>query len=267
MPRPILSFAHPSRIIPFLLPALLLGTGLGAQTARITVTDARTQAPVAGAMVRVESAEGRLVRAGFTNDRGVARLRTGSGRFGVTAGRTGYVPGEAQVDVGEGEAVLAMELRPSPLTLDTLQVVAEAEGVELGRQTFERRRASGRGVFLDSAYVAQKRATWPGDLLYSVPDIDVYASPRDRYGYRRPHSTRGWRCMATLVDGLPYYGAWPSFVPLEQALRRSDIVALEVYRDFDEVPRELRRYAWGNRRCGLLLYWTRYGWRTRSYGF
>jgi Carboxypeptidase regulatory-like domain len=251
-----------------ILPTTLLPRSLAAQTVRITVTDQATGGPVAGAMVRVETAEGMLVRAGFTNANGVVRLRTREGRFRVGATRSGYVAGQAEVQVGRsGEATLAMRLRTSPLTLDTLRVVTEATGPELGRQTFERRRSSGRGVFLDSAYVAQKRATWPGDLLYSVPDIDVFASPRDPFGYRRPHSTRGWRCLRTLVDGLPYYGGWPRWVPLEQALRRSDIVSIEVYRDFDEVPRELQYYAWGDRRCGLVLYWTRLGFRTRARGF
>jgi hypothetical protein len=252
-----------------ILPTTLLPRALAAQNVLVTVTDQATGAPVAGAMVRVETETGMLVRAGFTNARGVVRLRTREGRFSVGAARSGYVAGREEVQVGRsGEVALALRLRASPLTLDTLRVVTRATGPELGRQTFARRAASGRGVFLDSAYVAQKRATWPGDLLYSVPDIDVYASARDRYGYRRPHSTRGWRCLATLVDGLPYYGGWPRWVPLEQALRRPDIVSIEVYRDHDEVPRELQRYAWaGPRRCGLVLYWTRLGFRTRARGF
>lgn len=255
---------------PLLAALLLLGLlapgGLNAQELRVTVTDRGNGAPVAGAMVRVENEAGILVRAGFTNARGVVRLRTDTGRFLVSAARTGYQPGNAQVEVGDGEAALDVRLAPSPFALDTVKVIGQATGPELGRQTFERRRASGLGVFLDSAYVAQKRATHPGDLLYSIPDIAVYASPRDRNGYRRPHSTRGWRCLVTLVDGLPYYGGWPRFVPLEMALRRAEIVAVEVYRDIHEVPPELQEYAWGDRRCGLVLYWTRYGWRTRSLG-
>jgi hypothetical protein len=245
---------------------LVFSVSVSAQVVRITVSDQGSGGPVAGAMVRVENAEGVLVRAGFTNGRGVVRLRTGAGRFAVSAARSGYLPGRARVEVAEGEMVLEMLLVASPLALDTLRVVADADGPEMGRQTFERRRASGIGVFLDSAYVAQKRATWPGDLLYSVPDVDVFTSARDPYGYRRPATRRGWRCLVTLVDGLPYYGAWPANGPLEQSLRRGDVVAVEVYREFSEVPRELHRYAWGERRCGLVLYWTRLGWRTRALG-
>jgi hypothetical protein len=51
-------------------------------------------------------------------------------------------------------AALRMRLEPRPFGLDTV-VVVRAVGPELGRETFDRRRASGRGVFLDSGYVAR----------------------------------------------------------------------------------------------------------------
>ena len=91
----------------------------------------------------------------------------------------------------------------------------------------------------------------------------VYLQARGHYFH--PRSQRSWGCMAQLVDGLPYYGAWPTFERnLFRVLRIDRVVAVEVYREFAEVPPELQSYAWGERRCGLILYWTDIGFRLES---
>ena len=248
------------------VPAVLLAAGLRAQAVRVTVTDGGTGAPVAGALVRVENEAGALVRAGFSDARGTVRLplRDG-GRHVVSAERAGYARAQADVRVQEGgETAAALAMRASPLALDTLQVVAPGRR-EVGSQTFERRRATGSGVYLDSAYVAARGGTWPGDLLESVPGIEV-RTMHGPSGIRRPTTRMGGQCLNALVNGLPYYGGWPRFVPLEQTLRHGDIVAIEVYRTFDEVPRDLRRYARAGGSCGLIIYWTEDGWESLSRG-
>jgi hypothetical protein len=249
------------------LPAVLLAAGLPAQAVRATVTDAATGAPVAGAMVRVEDESGVLVRAGFSDERGTLRLplREG-GRHVVRAERTGYAPAEAALVVADdGETAATLRMRANPLGLDTVRVVAPATRREVGRQTFERRRAGGRGIYLDSAYVAARPGNWPADLLQSVPGIEV-RTVHGSTGIRRPSTRQGGRCLNALVNGLPYYGGWPRWVSLEETLRRSDVVAVEVYVVFEDVPRELQRYARANGVCGLIVYWTEDGWQSRSRG-
>ncbi len=119
-------------------------------------------------------------------------------------------------------------------------------------------------MYLDSAYVARREAFWPADLLYSVPGIDVRLET-GRNAYRRPSLRRGL-CLRFLVNGMPFYGGWPRWVTLEETLRRSDIVAVEVYREPEEVPHELRAYAWTRGRCGVIVYWTEDGWQSTSRG-
>lgn len=248
------------------LPAVLLAAGLRAQAVRVTVTDAGTGAPVAGALVRVENEAGELVRAGFSDARGTVRLplRDG-GPHVVSAERAGYARTQADVGVQEaGETAAALAMRANPLALDTLQVVAPGRR-EVGRQTFERRRATGNGVYLDSAYIATRGGTWPGDLLESVPGIEV-RTVHGPSGIRRPTTRLGGRCLNALVNGLPYYGGWPRFLQLEETLRHGDIVAVEVYRTMEEVPVDLRRYARRTGSCGLIIYWTEDGWESRSRG-
>lgn len=236
-----------------------------AQVLRVTVADAGTGAPVAGALVRVENDAGELVQAGFADERGTLRLALrNAGRYAVGAERAGYVPRVETLAVAGGEAAVTLALEPRPYALDTVAVVMYA-GAERGQHTFERRRTTGSGIYLDSAYVAQRRARFPGELLQSVPGIDV-ALVNGREGWRRPQTRLGRRCLVTLVNGLPYYGGWPRFLQLEETLRRTDVVAIEVYREFSEVPAELRRYAHTNRRCGVIVYWTEDGWHSASRG-
>lgn len=250
-----------------LVPAALVlaAAPAGGQALRVTVTDAGTGAPVEGAMVRVENDAGELVQAGFADRRGRLRLALGNaGRYAVGAERAGYVPRVETLSVRGGETAVALRLEPRPFALDTVAVVMYT-GPERGQHTFERRRATGSGIYLDSAYVAQRRARFPGELLRSVPGIDV-ALVTGREGWRRPQSRMGRRCLVSLVNGLPYYGGWPRFLQLEETLRRADVIAIEVYREFSEVPPELRRYAHTNRRCGVIVYWTEDGWHSATRG-
>ncbi|HEX6373870.1 MAG TPA: carboxypeptidase-like regulatory domain-containing protein [Longimicrobium sp.] len=248
-----------------LCAGLLAAAPAAAQTVRVTVADAASGAPVEGAMVRVEDAAGELAQAGFTDRRGELRLRLDDpGPYAVRATRAGYTPGAEVVRVApSGETAAAVRLAARPFVLDTVTVVG-GTGAEVGRQTFERRRQTGNGIYLDSAYVAQRRATYPGDLLYAIPGIEVTAQRRT--GYRLPTTRMGTRCLQFLVNGMPFYGGWPRFVPLEETLRRTDVVAVEVYREFAEVPRELQRLAWSGGQCGLVVYWTEDGWHSTSRG-
>jgi hypothetical protein len=249
------------------LAAALAPAGVRAQAVRVTVTDEATGAPVPGALVRLANEAGELARAGFSDARGTLLLRPREGgRYVLSAERSGYLRATTDVTVPErGEVRDTLRMRASPLGLDTVRVVVAADGPEVGRHTFERRRASGRGIYLDSAYVAQARALWPGDLLESVPGIEVRTA-HGRQGYRLPTTRMGGRCLNSLVNGLPFYGGWPRWMVLEETLRRRNVVAVEVYRVFDEVPRELQRFARNPRPCGLVVYWTQDGWQSRSRG-
>lgn len=251
----------------FVVAALLLAMRLPAQAVRVTVLDDATNAPVAGALVRVQDDSGSLARAGFADARGTVQLRVREpGRYVVRAERSGYAPAETVVLLATGAPAAAeLRMRASPVGLDTLRVTAITVGPEVGSQTFGRRRVEGQGIYLDSAYVAQARANWPGELLASVPGIEMRTA-HGRAGYRQPITRMGRRCLNVLVNGLPYYGGWPRAVVLEETLRRSDVVAVEVYRTFQEVPRELQRYARNPRPCGLIVYWTEDGWQSESRG-
>lgn len=238
------------------LAATLMASPAAAQAVRALVVDAATGAPVAEALVRVESADGSLAGATFTGEEGVAtvRLRQG-GTYRLVAERGGYEPLAETLAVGPGGTVdVRLRMAQRPFSIDTVEVIARGRN-ERGREGFARRRRMHEGVFLDSAYLAQQRAVLPSDLLIGVPGIRMWAG---REG-RRPVSTRGWGCMVTLLDGVP--------VPtgpdrrLERMIRTRDVVGMEVYREYREVPPEYRIYArQRGMPCGVYLYWTRVRW-------
>jgi hypothetical protein len=257
----------PIRLPRILLPALfalLAASPAAAQSVRAVVTDA-TGAPLAEAMVRVLAPDGVLSGAAFTDASGTAVVRVrGMGTFRVAVERSGYRPTSVEgVAVARGATVVVpVRMATVPLSMDTVVVIA-ASPDERGRGGFERRRALGRGVFLDSAYIKQRYegARYPTDYLQDVPGIQLDRS--GPLGEPRPRSLRGWRCMVLLVDGRPV-GLIPNGFhrrTIQQIIRPSDVVAMEVYREYDEVPPEFRGSArQGMYNCGVYIYWTRVRW-------
>lgn len=252
------------RFLPLAVLAALSATSAAAQSIRATATDAATGAPVAEALVRVETPDGTVVASGFTAGNGTVVLRVrGAGAYRVEARRAGYQDASAgDVAVGGAdELAVALRMAQRPLGIDTVVVIGRSED-ERGRDGFERRRAMNDGVFLDSAYLAPRSGTaaFAGDLLRGVPGIYLR-----RYGIREtiPRSERGWKCMVMLVDGRPVQLAFldGGRRDLHHIIGPRDVKAVEVYRTFDEVPAEFRRYAArGGGNCGAYLYWTRAGW-------
>lgn len=233
------------------------------QSVRASARDAATGAPVAEAMVRVHAADGTLAAAGFTGRDGLVVLRVRApGTYTVQARRAGYHAGEvAEVAVAGEGAQVEIRMAQRPFTMDTVVVVGQLAN-ERGRQGFERRRLTGEGVFLDSAYLAQRnrRASYAADLIAGVPGMYLVSRGISE---RVPRSERGWRCMVMLLDGRPLE---LNFLDggrreLHQIIGPMDVKSVEVYREFAEVPPEFRQYAQrGMYNCGVYLYWTRVGW-------
>ncbi|HEX5870987.1 MAG TPA: carboxypeptidase-like regulatory domain-containing protein [Longimicrobium sp.] len=241
--------------------AVLAAHPAAAQSIRAVARDAATGAPVAEAMVRVEAADGTLAVAGFADAAGVVVLRLRQpGTYRVEATRSGYQPTSVQVEAGGAQVQAEIRMAQRPFTLDTVVVMGQLPN-ERERQGFERRRALGEGVFLDSAYLSQRsgRVAYAGDMLSGVPGLYM----QRRAGATVPRSERGWGCMVMLLDGRPFSMSFRDGGrrELHQVIGPRDVEAVEVYREFDEVPPEFRQYAdTGPVRCGVYLYWTRARW-------
>ena len=274
---PLPAFSQNGCFVALALLLQLAASPAAAQTARVSVHDAQSGAPIGGAMVRVEDAAGLVARAGFTRPDGTVELRLRAGDYQVFVRRAGYHEGTAALRVQAAGAALDVRLRERPFVLDTVLVVAPNDWNERGRDAFLRRSLNEDGVFLDPAYLTQRyHSMYLSDLLHGVPDLLVVSpacasQPRGkspmmgcagRLTPRRPVSTRGWGCFTTLLNGRP--PEMGSFDPdyghneIDFWLRPRDIVGVEVYHVPSQIPRELRQYS--EPRCGMINYWTSNRW-------
>lgn len=241
--------------------AVLGAQPAAAQSIRTVVRDAVTGAPVAEAMVRVETADGRVVAADFADAAGVVVVRVPQpGAYLVEARRGGYYDAAVQVAAGGGEAQAVVAMAQRPFGLDTVVVIGRRPG-ERERDGFERRRSMGDGVFLDSAYLAARsgRVAYVGDMVAGVPGVYL----RRGAGITVVRSLRGWRCMVMLLDGnvVEFGFRDGGSRELHQMVGPGDIKGVEIYREYSEVPPEFQRLAHvGMYRCGIYAYWTRARW-------
>jgi Carboxypeptidase regulatory-like domain len=249
--------------------AAFIADSAAAQAVRVTAADSVGGAPLAEALVRVEAEDGSLAGAGFTAADGSVVLRVRQpGTYRVWAERSGYTRGEVSgIAVVRGApASVTIRMGRRPFTLDTVMVVTRADrmmGLERGRDGFARRRSYGLGVFLDSAYVTARRprTSYAIDLLGGIPGIRLMTVSRSE---RFARSDRGWKCLKLLLDGQPLNlnlrGSGPRR-ELNHVIGPRDVVSVEVYREFAEVPPEFRIYTEnGMYNCGLILIWTRSMW-------
>ncbi|HEX6747896.1 MAG TPA: carboxypeptidase regulatory-like domain-containing protein [Longimicrobium sp.] len=225
-------------------------------------------------------------------------LQLGMRRGGVDEGGT-------EVRLAAGVPLrrdIAVDQRPAEADLTDVKTVAERAGVAIqtgdaaatrgrGLADFERRRHSGRGIYLAREDVQRRRATRLADLFRGLPGLQVVNDPggervvvtggragrasdefrptADTTGAMRPGGDRPrasalesgaaavQACAVQLyVDGV--------FTPTDagrvgDAVNPADVEAVEIYRTAAELPTEYRRQGSG---CGVIVIWTRRGTRT-----
>lgn len=237
------------------------GETLAAQEITGRVLDSETRQPIATAVVSLVDSAGISRRATITTASGAFRLateRTGAIRLKVQ--RLGYETALIDHFVPDGERVaIEVLLDVSAIEMDSIMVRI---GREPGREGFERRRALGEGFFLDPAEVRSAR-TWrgPGELLRNAPGFNL-SFPG---GWAQPWSYRGSGCLVTYIDHTRFRHTFAGGFPrnLHEELYHRDVVGVEAYAQFSDVPPDLQPLAHpadSARRCGLVIYWTRRGW-------
>jgi hypothetical protein len=205
------------------------------------------------------------------------------GIYRLRAERLGFaVVISEPIDLIRGEVVnvvLRMSARGIPLA--PLEVRARGAR-ERGRDGFERRRALGLGVFLTEDSVRRRSPAVATDAFYGIPKITIMDAGRGANVY----SLSGGKCLVIYVDNhvFPVQVGRP---PTTAQMRRGAFViedglnwfvgpdqirGIEVYRNFSEVPVELRTAVRmidlsppiGSLRqvepCGLAWVWTNGAW-------
>jgi hypothetical protein len=233
---------------------VLAAPPLHAQFVRGMALDAESGRPVADASITLI-----VERTG----RAETTVRSDSlGRFAMTASepggyrlrvqRIGYKEATSGLLVlEEGMAVeLEMRLAPAASLLQPLRVFARRSWREWGKDGFERRRALGKGVFLTPEDIARVDPRLVTDYLRDVQGLQILYHGGDSTEIR---SLRGHRCLRILVKRLPMFDGGLPFP--------HQVAAVEVYRDFREVPEEFRYLALREGgSCGIVNFWSRRAW-------
>jgi hypothetical protein len=243
-----------------------------------------TLTPVAGASVQLMDSRGNeLDRLVTTNEAGTFAMRVEPGRYTLRIRRIGYTPLITPAITLAANEVFEGTYRVSPATVRlTTERITERANLELGRDGMLRRKELGKGVFLYRQDLAGKDQSEFASLLRGVDGIRVEATGKVT-------STEGWRCLYFMVNkvpvtsvprGIPGSTQWPTLEDLVPT--GHDVMAIEIYREFTEVPPEFRLDAWPGQRpgsqraaptkasvgrssqqdtpCGLVSVWTRAAW-------
>lgn len=243
-----------------------------------------TLVPLSGATVQLLDARGEeLDRVVTTNEAGTFVMRVSPGRYTMRIRRIGFTPLITPIITLQADEVFEGTYRVSPATIRlTTQRITARRNLELGRDSFARRQELGKGVFLTRTQLSEKDQREFSYLMRGVEGIRVDAGGRIT-------STEGWRCLYFMVNkvmvssipgGVPGSTTWPTLEDLVPT--GHDVMAIEVYREFAEVPPEFRLDAWpgqtaGQRAvpsrgsisrsdarqshpCGLVAVWTRVAW-------
>lgn len=186
---------------------------------------------------------------------GVAEVTLPEGTRAIRVTALGFSP-RVVLPPESGEIEVALETRP--IALDSLVVTADGNG----RSQFSARRDRGAGIFLDPVDIQTKIKYRVTDAFYDLPNLRMsYGSN----GFPELISQIGDGCIVYRLDnmvlrdhprGARAWTTWPlSMVTTE------NVMAMEVYRYFGEVPPELRHEAGiYDVPCGLVVIWTTVAW-------
>jgi hypothetical protein len=242
-----------------LIMSATLVSGLGAQgSVAGRVLAAESRAPVAGAEVSVAGQP----RQALSDSLGKFSLRdVKAGTVYLITRAVGFRPDTARVEIFPDESISRdVTLQPSSTTLGTVVVRDSMTVTSAKLKEFEERRHSAvGGRFLDSTVIKKWEARKTGDLLSTVPGVDVQRQRSAAYliGGRatqplRPSARPAPCFMDIYLDGAPLaMGNTPFDV---NNISLPHVAAVEVYSGTSSVPARYNRTSAG---CGVVLIWTK----------
>lgn len=269
-------------------PALLWALAaepLSAQVIRGVLLDDESREPIEGARIQLLLVDHVPVRSTLTDAQGRFHLAAELGTYLLEAQRLGY------------GSVTSQEFRVT--TLDTLNVTfhVSAQAILLdpivvgvprvsGRALFEERMARGEGVFMGPDVVDSLRPQRHAGEIFAHAD-----GMRVRWGWGRAETGRTgpvprvgsyygrrgclyWVVDRTLVPDPFFLGTANEWgVPPLSEIEPEDLVAIEIYRHWGEVPGDFERQLLlrngqeqrklmklRRQECGVAVIWTDRGW-------
>jgi len=185
-----------------------------------------------------------------------------AGQYLLIVRRLGYRPISAIVEVAAADTLrLSYSMEPATRMLDS--VVVSASTMSLRMVEFEKRRREGVGFFITEEQIDRRNLPVSADYLRLAPSVtltpthnasgisELVAISR-REGGSLFGEGAGACAMQVLVDGVPM----PRRFPLELLPTPKDIAGIEIYAGAASVPAQ---FDGADRRCGMIIVWTRDG--------
>jgi hypothetical protein len=193
----------------------------------------------------------------LTNQTGAFTLTTEEpGDYLIVVQTLGFHPVvDGILELGEGgEITLEITLRPSPLEMDSLEVVVQRSLWDRrlqGTGFFERERSS-FGYHLTPEEIEKRDPQILGDLFRGVPGLMVSESfgAGTQLVFLRPGRRSSYCKPRIYLDGVRANTS----VGLETVVGARQVAALEVYTRGSSVPLQ---YGGSNAACGVVLIWTK----------
>jgi hypothetical protein len=248
------------------LLVLLLLLPLPARAQRVVgrVVDATSGAAIPSVEVRVESAGNETVHS-VSDSAGqfMVRIRTGAGRYRVSAHHLAYSPSSAEVDVGEQDQIeVLIRLAVTALALPALEVVGRSRAPDpyLERTGYYERKAARFGVFIDPEEIERRRPMNTTDLFQRISGVRVIHVGGIRGNDIRITRAEDPTCPPRVyVDRVIVRRGGRGGVtdtPLDVLIQPSNVHAIEIFRSPSEIPTE---FGGVDVTCGVVVIWTKRG--------
>lgn len=248
---------HPLAIAVVLLVLLWLPARASAQILTGVVSDSTGQ-PLRQAEIIVNPSAVRT-RADSAGRFSVS-LRRG-GRVEVIVRLVGYRQFIDSVRVpNTGTQRFNVRLERLPTRLAAMLIIDRSLCATTALSGFECRRDSGVGYFRDAGELRSMRPQTWADMLDGMPGLRR-ESRMGPYGMDTRPAASPSRCVREIWNGqLPMNDPDAEFQP-DEYWTPQDVVAIEYYEQYRDVPPQYQRYAWwppiGGQPCGLIVYWLR----------
>ncbi|MBX3134569.1 MAG: carboxypeptidase regulatory-like domain-containing protein [Gemmatimonadaceae bacterium] len=181
------------------------------------------------------------------------------GRRVVRVRLIGYRPYETTISITGEWTTLRVTLRRMPTLLAEVRITDTRLCAPNTLAGFECRRSSGLGLFRDAGELRSLRPSAWADMLDGMPALRREPTMTPDGLDWRPAAPPGG-CLRQIFNGEdPEFDGHVRRVPISELVPQ-DVVAIEYYPRYAEVPEQFRRYAWPSssaQPCALLVYWLR----------
>lgn len=273
-----------SRIIIVSLVLAASASTASAQSVRGVLLDAITTRPIAQATVTLLDSLDGIVATVVTDSVGrflIASPTTGQYRMRIR--RIGYQPATSGAISFQKNKVWQLTLELAPLSTELEPVtIRERTGRQWAVDGFRERQAMGQGIFLDHLDILLQDPVYVADLFRGMPGMRVELTN----GGPTIESRQGRGCLKMFVNWLPLESLSENGQRTMELPPPKEVMGVEVYREFKEVPQDLRHYARSSPpsspelmvlrgrnvaarppergvtpgQCGLVLIWTKATW-------